>query len=762
MRNVLYVNWGTPDKEYTFKAAAKKGLSIYLATFENYPDWIKSYVPASNIIITNTYDSDVLISDVAKYMKNTKTEFDAVLTFFEMNIIQTADLAGALNKTFLSAGSARRSSANKLLMRLNCHRNGIPTPQFSPFNNLDEGLQSLKKFQSPVVIKAVRSGHSYGVMKVEGETRHQFKDDFTRKYKLAKRQLNANFDEWMEHYQPYKSYFLIEEYLDGTVFSCDGLIQDGKIVFSTITEYETTSGPHLLQNATFIPARFSLAVKKKCSQAAFEVIEVLGFDNCGFHIEMKLTTEGPILLEAAARLPGGKILDSYREIYGIDLASLFIDLLMGKKLVKKQSRSSGCIMIEAVYTDETGLITQVKNPDEVNIPGFTLLSYIDINKSTAPVMGIPPMYFYYQLKTKNWRNIEKLRKKIKKLFVIKVEKNWLYWVGKFRHKFSLKKILLLIIILIEIFVGVFILNKAYLAKVKQDKFMGVASIDEKLLIRDGESSLKYFFEPKANEVIEDHPDWLEKKAVYKINGDTLNERFEYDVSKLKSSFRVITIGDSHTFGHFISTSQNYPERIEDQLRFLNKNNSFCRDSKTVEVINLGMMGYDVEYTIHRYKTRGEKYDPDLIIWFIKDDDISQILEQMSPRIKFYKEELAKKNPDFLDDPVIRYEVWDKATAELETVFGLDKIINYNDTLIRDFLLNLNIPIVFITYDDEQMTRMLLDSYTKLFTNTHVFSELAYDDIDRLPDDHPSSLGYSNLSNKLVDYLASNQSWFCKN
>jgi hypothetical protein len=430
--NILYVNWGTHDKEYTFKAATKKDRSIYLATFANYPKWVKKYVPNSNIIITNTYDSDVLIRDVLKFMSDRQIDFDAVLTFFEMNIVQTADLAGALNKIFIGSGAARRSSTNKHLMRMYCQQSGIPTPQFSPFNNLDEGLRVLKKNKSPVVIKAIHSGHSYGVMKVEGSTRRRLSEDFVEKYTLARDQLNANFDEWMEYNQSYKSHFILEEYVDGPVFSCDGLVQNGKIIFSTITEYETTSGPYLLQNATIIPARFSSEVKKKCKKEAHKVIKVLGFDNCGFHIEMKLSTKGPILLEAASRLPGGEILRVYKEIYNVDLASLYIDILLGKKLTEKQDTPTGHILIEAVYTDKSGLVTQIKKPPKVKIPGFTLLSYVKLGEFTSPVMGIPPMYLYYQLKGKVWGNTEVLREEVKKKFVIRVEKNWLYYLLKLR------------------------------------------------------------------------------------------------------------------------------------------------------------------------------------------------------------------------------------------------------------------------------------------------------------------------------------------
>jgi len=236
---------------------------------------------------------------------------------------------------------------------------------------------------------------------------------------------------------------------------------------------------------------------------------------------------------------------------------------------------------------------------------------------------------------------------------------------------------------------------------------------------------------------------------------------EENNKKPPKTYRIITLGDSHTFGHFVSTEQNYPEKLEAKLSAMNSSGNFCRNKDNVEVINLGMMGYDVEYSIHRFNNRGAKYHPDLIIWFLKADDITQILEQMSPIIEELEAKLLEKDPKLYDDPIARYEAWHQAEKELLIAIGADEIINYNSELIKKFLQDNNLPIIFLTYKEDYQTNTLLNSYTNQFPSIRIFSELLEAEIDRLADGHPSSPGYSYLVTKLTNYLVDNQDWFCE-
>lgn len=150
---------------------------------------------------------------------------------------------------------------------------------------------------------------------------------------------------------------------------------------------------------------------------------------------------------------------------------------------------------------------------------------------------------------------------------------------------------------------------------KRNSTLGVSinTIDPNTIQGMRSGDLKYFYEPLANTVDEVHRDWLTYISKYTINSDSLNERFDYSVNKDPGTFRIITLGDSFTFGANVSTAANWTELLEKELGIM----SLCKKEK-FEVINLGMGGYDPTYETERFVKRGKKYNADLILMFLTD------------------------------------------------------------------------------------------------------------------------------------------------
>ncbi len=152
-------------------------------------------------------------------------------------------------------------------------------------------------------------------------------------------------------------------------------------------------------------------------------------------------------------------------------------------------------------------------------------------------------------------------------------------------------------------------------------------INKKLVQMAKVDGLKYYYEMSPNETDVADAKWLTHRVENTINNDSLNERYNYFVQKSKGIYRIITLGDSYTFGMNVNTKDNWTELLEDEL---NKN-YLCGNIKKYEVINLGVYGYDTQYEIERYKERGQKYDPDLIIWAMFDYD--RRLENVQPIVE---------------------------------------------------------------------------------------------------------------------------------
>src|SRR3989344_2379017 len=157
---------------------------------------------------------------------------------------------------------------------------------------------------------------------------------------------------------------------------------------------------------------------------------------------------------------------------------------------------------------------------------------------------------------------------------------------------------------------------------KRNKVLGVQfnPINQNdIVVATDSGKLKYFYQPPSNYTERVKNTWIADEVIYTYNSDTLNERYDYQIQKPPKSFRIVTLGDSFTFGLYVNTKDNYPEKLEDKL------NSVCNNNPNVEVINLGMQGYDIEYSVERYKKRGVKYQPDLVIWFINSWNYLKII-----------------------------------------------------------------------------------------------------------------------------------------
>lgn len=151
------------------------------------------------------------------------------------------------------------------------------------------------------------------------------------------------------------------------------------------------------------------------------------------------------------------------------------------------------------------------------------------------------------------------------------------------------------------------------------------------------SNLKYFYEPAANSV--EYPptevSWYRKDMGIQIDRDTLNEG-EIDMSP--SRINIVTLGDSFTYGQFVKREANWVSMIELKLD--------QQISSKIQTINLGVKGYDIEYAVERYKIRGGKYNPILIIWLLKGDDFNMINEVLTPLIQQEEDKIGHlANPD---------------------------------------------------------------------------------------------------------------------
>lgn len=282
------------------------------------------------------------------------------------------------------------------------------------------------------------------------------------------------------------------------------------------------------------------------------------------------------------------------------------------------------------------------------------------------------------------------------------------------------------------------------------------------------SSLKHYYEPKKDSVDNLNP-WIPYKATYTINNDTLNERYDYSTQKAPGTFRIVTLGDSWTYGLYVDTRDNWTERLEDMLN----SNLNCKNIKKFEVINLGVQGYDLQYSVERFKLRGEKYNPDLVLWLLKGDDLVQINEIMLPLEKKIADEMHNSG-EFEKELAqgINYPSWDKAYEEFSKGYPLNKILDIQAKNLDEFPTDYKNPLIIMTmpidrqYSIEKFGEDLIFNFIDKRPNVKLYENFPdlfqYKGAQFPTDTHPNKKGHEIIANNLFEYLKSKDLINCQN
>ncbi len=95
-----------------------------------------------------------------------------------------------------------------------------------------------------------------------------------------------------------------------------------------------------------------------------------------------------------------------------------------------------------------------------------------------------------------------------------------------------------------------------------------------------------------------------------VNSQGLRDR-ERPIEKPPGVVRVVALGDSFTFGMGLPAQETYVRRLEGLLR---------GRGLPADVVNGGVIGYNLYQSLTWFKDKGVRYQPDLVIYFFFMDD----------------------------------------------------------------------------------------------------------------------------------------------
>jgi biotin carboxylase len=339
MPKLLFLGMGLGEtKRYIAEALLDEGYQLVVLT-ERLPAWI---IPA--MLYGESADLNAAAAAEHAIMIGRTHAVDGVFTCDEAYVELSAEVARGLGRPGLTEQAAT-ACRDKHAMRRRLAEAGIPSARSMMADSLAQARLAAEMIGYPVVLKPRNLGGSIGVVRAEGPA------DVERFFAVASR---AN----MSRIRALPG-LLVEDYLDGPEFSVESVTIDGVTTVCGITEKVLGFAPFFEETGHFArPVDLGDTRDARFADITSSVHEALGITTGVTHCELRVTADGPHVIEIGGRVGGDRIPVITKLASGIDLIAAAAAVATGVQpdLEPITARVAG---IRMVYPDHDGVITRL-------------------------------------------------------------------------------------------------------------------------------------------------------------------------------------------------------------------------------------------------------------------------------------------------------------------------------------------------------------------------------------------------------------------
>ncbi|MFJ2845335.1 pyridoxal-phosphate dependent enzyme [Streptomyces griseofuscus] len=156
---------------------------------------------------------------------------------------------------------------------------------------------------------------------------------------------------------------LVEEYLDAPEYSVEMFTWDGRAECVGITEKSVTGTPHFVEHRHLFPAPLPAETAQRITETVTAALDAAGIRLGATHTEVKLTAEGPAVIEINPRPAGGMIPELIRLATGVDLLEQQLRTAVGLAPALKPAQDAHA-GIQFLLPDADGVLDAVDGTQE--------------------------------------------------------------------------------------------------------------------------------------------------------------------------------------------------------------------------------------------------------------------------------------------------------------------------------------------------------------------------------------------------------------
>ncbi|MEV6382468.1 ATP-grasp domain-containing protein [Streptomyces sp. NPDC051773] len=271
---------------------------------------------ARNVVTADTNDLDTLLPETERL--HTVFGFDGVISSCDYYLPTVARIAGHLGLPGPGpqavADACRKDATRRVLADA-----GVPGPRFALHEEWADIARAAREIGYPLVVKPVDLCAGMYVRRVDDEI-----ELAAAVRALADFPLNARGQRRVPA-------VLLEELLTGPEVSVETVSHAGAVHVVGVTDKSVGGAPAFIETGHMFPAALTGADTEAAEQTALGALKALGLtDGVVAHTEIKLTPDGPRVVEVNPRPAGNRITELVRHVTGVDLAAAAVDVALGR------------------------------------------------------------------------------------------------------------------------------------------------------------------------------------------------------------------------------------------------------------------------------------------------------------------------------------------------------------------------------------------------------------------------------------------------
>jgi len=229
----------------------------------------------------------------------------------EQAVVPGARLAAALGLPGLPIDAAL-AATDKVRQRGLYHRHGVPSAGFAPARTVDDALAAYDALGPRVIVKPTDGAAQRGVSDVR-----------------ERAAIPAAVEHAVRHSR--SGDLIVEEHLDGPEYTVNAFVLDGVFHAVSVTLRDLAPEPAV---------GICVAHRHPCGRPAADVEAIvdvvrgaaaaIGIDDAPVYAQVRVTADGPHMIECGARLGGGSDAQLARLVVGVDLLEAVLDAALGR------------------------------------------------------------------------------------------------------------------------------------------------------------------------------------------------------------------------------------------------------------------------------------------------------------------------------------------------------------------------------------------------------------------------------------------------